>query len=67
MAGQNHETLTEGLDWLSERLADYVAMGAQFAKWRAVFQLGPNSPSQACIEANSVAVARYASQCQGQA
>lgn len=64
MAGQNNETLTEGLDWLSERLADYVAMGAQFAKWRAVFQLGPNSPSQACIEANSVALARYASQCQ---
>jgi fructose-bisphosphate aldolase, class I len=64
MAGHPGETVTEGLDGLRERLTEYSAMGACFAKWRAVFHLGPNLPSQACIEANSMALARYASLCQ---
>ena len=64
MAGHPGETVTEGLDGLRERLAEYVAMGARFAKWRAVFHLEPNLPSQACIQANCMALARYASLCQ---
>jgi fructose-bisphosphate aldolase class I len=63
MAGHPGETITEGLDGLRERLLEYAAMGAVFAKWRAVFHLGPILPSQACIEANSMALARYASLC----
>jgi len=63
MAGYPNETITEGLDGLRERLAEYAAMGARFAKWRAVFQLGPNRPSNACVNANCMALARYASLC----
>ena len=64
MAGQPGEKITEGLDGLRGRLADYVQMGARFAKWRAVIALGEGLPSQACIEANTQALARYAALCQ---
>jgi len=54
------EVVTEGLDGLRERLAEYASLGAQFAKWRAVITIGPNMPSQACVVANGHALARYA-------
>lgn len=54
------EVVTEGLDGLRERLAEYAQLGAQFAKWRAVITIGPNLPSRACIMANAHALARYA-------
>ena len=58
------ETVTEGLDGLRERLAEYAAMGARFAKWRGVIALGDGLPSRACIVANAQALARYAALCQ---
>ena len=58
------ETITEGLDGLRERLHGYAAMGARFAKWRAVITLGDSTPSTGCIEANAQALARYAALCQ---
>lgn len=63
MAGHVGEKVTEGLDGLRERLADYVVMGACFAKWRAVFHIGASLPSRACMDANCIALARYASLC----
>ena len=59
-----NEKITEGLDGLRERLAEYKELGAKFAKWRAVITIGENIPSQACIEANAHALARYAVLCQ---
>ena len=64
MAGPPGEKITEGLDGLRDRLADYSRMGARFAKWRAVIALGDGIPSRACIEANAHALARYAALCQ---
>jgi fructose-bisphosphate aldolase, class I len=64
LAGHPGEKVTEGLDGLRERLAEYRAMGARFAKWRAVIALGDGIPSRACIEANAHALARYAALCQ---
>ena len=64
MAGFPGEQVTEGLDGLAERLAEYAAMGARFAKWRAVFSIGPGTPSRACINANALILARYAASCQ---
>jgi len=64
LAGLPGEKITEGLDGLRERLADYAAIGARFAKWRAVIAIGPELPSRACIAANSHALARYAALCQ---
>jgi len=64
MAGFPGEKITEGLDGLRERLANYSQMGARFAKWRAVLAIGPNIPSRGCIEANAEALARYAALCQ---
>jgi fructose-bisphosphate aldolase class I len=64
MAGHFGEKITEGLDGLRERLAEYFAMGARFAKWRAVIAIGNDMPSEACIEANAQALARYAALCQ---
>jgi fructose-bisphosphate aldolase class I len=64
LAGHPGEKITEGLDGLRERLAEYVHIGARFAKWRAVLAVGKNIPSRACIEANSQALARYAALCQ---
>jgi fructose-bisphosphate aldolase class I len=58
------ETITEGLDGLRERLAEYVKLGAKFAKWRAVIDVGEGIPSWTAIEANSHALARYAALCQ---
>ena len=64
LAGHPGEKITEGLDGLRERLAEYSQMGARFAKWRAVIALGDGIPSWGCIEANANALARYASLCQ---
>jgi fructose-bisphosphate aldolase class I len=54
------EKVTEGLDSLAKRCADYVKLGAKFAKWRAVITIGPEMPSATCIAANAHALARYA-------
>ena len=58
------EVVTEGLDGLRERLAEYRELGAKFAKWRAVIGIGPGMPSSTCIAANAHALARYAALCQ---
>jgi fructose-bisphosphate aldolase class I len=58
------EKVTEGLDGLRDRLAEYAGLGARFAKWRAVIGLDGNHPSTACIRANIQALARYAALCQ---
>jgi fructose-bisphosphate aldolase class I len=58
------ETVTEGLDNLSKRCAEYVKLGAKFAKWRAVINIGTDIPSSTCIAANAHALARYAAICQ---
>ena len=58
------DTITEGLDGLRERLAEYHALGARFAKWRAVLDIGAGIPSGFSIEANAHALARYAALCQ---
>jgi len=54
------EKITEGLDGLPQRFKEYRAMGARFAKWRAVITIGDGIPTQSCIEANAHALARYA-------
>jgi fructose-bisphosphate aldolase class I len=64
LAGFPEETVTEGLDKLRDRLAEYHGMGARFAKWRAVIRITPTLPSQACMSANAQALARYAALCQ---
>lgn len=64
LADRRGEKITEGLDGLRPRLQDYYEIGARFAKWRAVIALGHALPSQACIEANAHALARYAALCQ---
>ncbi len=66
LAGFPGEVVTEGLDGLRERLAEYYKLGARFAKWRAVINIGDDIPSGTCIEANSHALARYAALCQEQ-
>src|SRR5262249_15540031 len=53
------ETITEGLDGLRERLIEYRGLGAKFAKWRAVIDVGAGIPSYTCIKANAHALARY--------
>jgi fructose-bisphosphate aldolase, class I len=58
------ETITEGLDGLRERLIEYRSLGALFAKWRAVIDIGEGIPSTFAIEANAHALARYAALCQ---
>ena len=64
LAGHPREKVTEGLDGLRERLAEYSRLGARFAKWRAVIALGDGIPTGACIHANAHALARYAALCQ---
>jgi fructose-bisphosphate aldolase class I len=64
MAAHLGEKITEGLDGLRERLAEYFQMGARFAKWRAVIAIGENIPSRSCLEANANTLARYAALCQ---
>ena len=66
LAGSPEETVTEGLDGLRDRLAEYHGMGARFAKWRAVIRITENLPSLACVSANAHALARYAALCQEQ-
>ena len=58
------EKVTEGLDGLDKRMAEYFKMGARFAKWRAVITIGADMPSHTCIYANAHALARYAAACQ---
>ena len=58
------ETVTEGLDGLRERLAEYYKLGARFAKWRAVITIADGIPTWNCVKANSHALARYAALCQ---
>lgn len=60
LAGSPGETVTEGLDGLRERCAEYRGLGARFAKWRAVYRIGDAIPSPACVNANAHALARYA-------
>jgi fructose-bisphosphate aldolase, class I len=58
------ELITEGLDGLAGRVQEYVKLGAKFAKWRAVINIGKDIPSASCIWANAHALARYAAICQ---
>ncbi len=58
------ETVTEGLDGLPARVAEYAEIGAAFAKWRAVFRITADTPSRGAIRANANALARYAAACQ---
>ena len=60
LAGFPGEKITEGLDGLRERLAEYAKLGARFTKWRAVITIGPNIPTQTCLKANAHALARFA-------
>ena len=64
LAGFPGETITEGLDGLRERLAEYYKLGARFAKWRAVIDISPTIPTPYAISANAEALARYAALCQ---
>jgi fructose-bisphosphate aldolase class I len=66
LAGCPGELITEGLDGLRARLQEYAALGARFAKWRAVITINADDglPTNACIEANAHALARYAALCQ---
>jgi len=58
------EVITEGLDGLRERLVEYRGLGAKFAKWRAVIDIGAGIPTWTCVKANAHALARYAALCQ---
>ncbi len=60
LAGSPNETVTEGLDGLRERLAEYKQLGAVFTKWRAVITIGDGIPTDYCIDVNAHALARYA-------
>jgi len=60
LAGAPGETVTEGLDGLRERFAEYVELGAKFAKWRAVISIGDDIPSEYCLWVNAHALARFA-------
>ncbi len=60
LANAPGEKITEGLDGLRERLAEYYELGARFAKWRAVITIGPGIPSEYCLWTNAHALARYA-------
>jgi fructose-bisphosphate aldolase, class I len=64
LAGFANETMTEGLDGLRERLVEYHKLGARFAKWRAVIDIGAGIPSAFAVEANAHGLARYAALCQ---
>jgi fructose-bisphosphate aldolase class I len=64
LAGYPGEKVTEGLDGLRARLAEYVQMGAKFAKWRSVITIGAGIPSQYCIDLNASGLAQYAALCQ---
>jgi len=63
LAGAANEVVTEGLDGLRERLAEYRGLGAQFTKWRAVISIAAGMPSDYCIAVNADALARFAALC----
>ena len=60
LAGSPDEKITEGLDGLRERLAEYYKLGARFTKWRAVYNISDKYPSELSIKSNAHALARYA-------
>jgi len=60
------DLITQGLDGLAERLKGYKAQGARFAKWRNVYAIDSNTPTQLGIAANAEVLARYAAICQEQ-
>ena len=60
MTGFKNEKITEGLDELYERIANYKSQGAEFTKWRAVITIGNSIPTNECIELNAIYLARYA-------
>jgi Fructose-1,6-bisphosphate aldolase len=60
LAGSHEEKITEGLDGLRERLNEYYKLGARFTKWRAVYNISDNYPSELSVKANAHALARYA-------
>ncbi len=64
LAGNPGEKVTEGLDGLRERIAEYAGLGLRFAKWRAVFNIDDGLPGHTCIAVNASALARYAALCQ---
>ncbi len=64
LAGSPGEMITEGLDGLRKRLAEYYELGARFAKWRATLSVGERLPSRYCVRVNAQALARYAALCQ---
>ena len=64
LAGAPNEKVTEGLDGLRARCAEYFKLGARFAKWRAVITIGADMPSTTCIAGNAHALGRYAAICQ---
>lgn len=64
LAGSPEEKVTEGLDGLRDRLAQFVEAGARFAKWRAVIDIAEDRPTDYCIHVNAHALARYAALCQ---
>ncbi|HEX9012000.1 MAG TPA: class I fructose-bisphosphate aldolase, partial [Anaerolineaceae bacterium] len=64
LANSPKEKMTEGLDGLRGRLAEYRDLGARFAKWRAVITIGDGIPTRACLEANAESLALYAALCQ---
>lgn len=64
LAGSTEEKVTEGLDGLRDRLAEYADAGARFAKWRGVIDIAEDRPSDYCIHVNAHALARYAALCQ---
>ena len=66
LAGYPGELVTEGLDGLRARLEEYCRLGARFAKWRAVINIGEDIPTGTCIDVNAHALARYAALCQEQ-
>lgn len=66
LAGSEGETVTEGLDGLRDRLKEYRAVGARFAKWRAVIRVSDQLPSDTCVSVNAHALGRYAALCQEQ-
>lgn len=64
LVGTTDEQITQGLDGLAERLKEYKAKGATFAKWRSVYSISANTPSQLAIDTNAEVLARYAAICQ---
>jgi len=61
LAGSPEEKITEGLDGLRERLAEYYKLGARFTKWRAVYNISNKYPSELAVKSNAHSLARYAS------